>query len=470
MNTGDVVGQYRVTHMLGEGGMGEVWKATDTMLEREVAIKVLRPEIARQKAVLDRFRQEAITLARLNHSGIAMVYNFIQHGDDFLMILEYVPGKTLEAVERSQGALDLRIAVPLFQKILESMQAAHEMQIYHRDIKPANIMLTTWGAVKLMDFGIARIVGAARQTREGALVGTLEYLSPERVKGREGGAEADIYALGTVLYELLAGRLPFINPNEYELMKMQLEQEPPSFAALGLSIPEPLEQAIRRSLAKEPSDRYSSCDEFRDALTEAVGPLTIAKRQITELVGQRTISQMGLAGHSVSSSAEIADFATTADSLDTGSPILLRPSPVPPSRNPVHERYLPDSDSAPAVSWLARFRVPLLVAAAVIVAIALGLGVGLLQRNGQASPDTRLVVPTPAAIQNAVAPGDNGSASHPPIADTPETPKPVPLQELGGGEAEAPISLPEEPAPQQKAPPQKRRPNLREKSLKALDQ
>jgi serine/threonine-protein kinase len=225
---GSMVGQYRIVDELGEGGMGVVYKAVDTMIEREVAIKMLRPEIARQPNLLDRFRSEAITVAKLNHSGIATLYSFTQQGENFFMVMEYVPGKTLENIERERGALPWQIAVPLAAKILEAIEPAHEMGIVHRDIKPANIMLTTWGTIKVMDFGISRMVAAPRMTTEGRLIGTIEYISPERIEGKPADPRSDIYSLGVVLFEMLCNRLPFQSQSEFELMKAHLRDPLPA--------------------------------------------------------------------------------------------------------------------------------------------------------------------------------------------------------------------------------------------------
>ena len=294
---GQLVGQYRITEKLGEGGMGAVYKAVDIMIEREVAIKMLRPEIAGKPDLLQRFRSEAITLAKLNHAGIATLYNFMQQGENFFMVMEYVPGRTLEEVERERGALPWQLAVPLFEKILDAVQPAHEFGILHRDIKPANIMLTTWGAVKVMDFGIARMLGAARMTREGSMVGTIEYIAPERVKGKESDARGDIYSLGVVLFELLCGRLPFQCDSEWELMRCHLQDPLPALQDLRVDVPREVEEVVRRATAKSPESRFSSCDEFIQALRSATSNLSIAKKAIIDLVGARTVQELGTAGH-----------------------------------------------------------------------------------------------------------------------------------------------------------------------------
>ncbi len=266
---GRVVGSYRLIDKLGDGGMGAVYKGVDEMIGREVAIKMLRPDIARQPEILERFRAEAVTLAKLNHQGIATLYNFFREGDEYFMAMEFVPGCTLENELQRQGRIASGQAVEIAAKALEAIEHAHQLGILHRDIKPANIMLTPSGTVKMTDFGIARVLGAARMTREGRIVGTLEYIAPERVKGQEADHRSDLYSLGIVLYEMLAGRLPFEATTDYDLMRAHLEQTPPPLAGVQAACPPALEQVMLRALAKDPEQRFATAVEFRDALLTA---------------------------------------------------------------------------------------------------------------------------------------------------------------------------------------------------------
>src|SRR4051812_35615711 len=164
---GQIVGNYKIETKLGEGGMGEVYKGVDMMLEREVAIKFLRPELSAQPQVVERFRSEAVTLAKLSHPNIATLFNFMRQGDSFFMVLEFVRGVTLDQVIQQRGSIPCEQAIPLFSQVLDGIQHAHEWGIIHRDIKPANMMLTEKGILKVLDFGIARILGTARMTRQG---------------------------------------------------------------------------------------------------------------------------------------------------------------------------------------------------------------------------------------------------------------------------------------------------------------
>ncbi len=267
---GQLIGSYRIEQKIGEGGMGAVYRGRDLMLEREVAIKALRPELARQPELVSRFRTEAVTLAKLNHSNIATLYNFVRQGDDFFMMMEFVRGRTLEEVIRQEGALEVERAVRLFCQALDGIAHAHALGVVHRDIKPANVMLTDSDEVKVMDFGIARVLGTARQTKTGRLIGTLEYMPPEQMRGQETDARADIYSLGILLYEMLTGRVPFQCNSDYELMRAQVEDQPPSPREFNGDIPLPVELAILRALAKDPQARFQSAAEFRAALISAV--------------------------------------------------------------------------------------------------------------------------------------------------------------------------------------------------------
>ncbi len=266
---GQIIGNYKIEEKLGEGGMGAVYRGVDTMLDREVAIKVLRPELTSQTAVVERFRSEAVTLAKLNHPNIATLYSLFRSGDELFMVLEFVRGETLDNILQRRGALPAAEAIPVFSQVLDGIDHAHELGVVHRDIKPANMMLTEKGTLKVLDFGIARLLGSARMTRAGNIIGTLEYMAPEQVKGLETDGRSNIYALGMMLYEVLTGRLPFQTENEFELMQMQTSEMPPFPREINPNIPEEVEAAIMIAIQKNPADRFQTAGDFREMLLDA---------------------------------------------------------------------------------------------------------------------------------------------------------------------------------------------------------
>ena len=263
------IGNYKVLERIGIGGMGDVYRGMDVMLEREVAIKLLRPELNQREDLINRFRSEAVAMGRLSHPNIAMVYNFLFENGQYFLVMEFVRGNTLDILIQQRGALPYNEAIPLLCMILDGLEHAHKSSIVHRDIKPSNIMLTDDG-LKLMDFGIARILQQSRQTRSGHMVGTLEYMSPEHIQGKDTDARTDIYSVGIVAYEMLTGDLPFRKETDYEMIKSQVEEKPKSLRSLNSSIPESVEKCVNKALEKNCTNRYASAREFGESLQVAL--------------------------------------------------------------------------------------------------------------------------------------------------------------------------------------------------------
>jgi serine/threonine-protein kinase len=267
MMIGSTVQKYKIVRELGSGAMGAVYEAVDTLTERPVAMKVLRAELARQPELIERFRTEAVTLARLNHPNIALLYDFFLEAGDYYMAMEFVRGQSLETLIRKERCLEASVAGSIMQQMLAGLAHAHSMGVLHRDIKPANVLITEDMRVKVTDFGIARVLGSSRMTRHGRIIGTLEYIAPERIRGIETDARSDLYSAGVVLYEMLTGRLPFSGQTDFELIKAQLEQEPPPIGQiLGTAANAEWEGVVRVAMAKSPDERFQTAEAFSAAL------------------------------------------------------------------------------------------------------------------------------------------------------------------------------------------------------------
>ncbi|HET9066096.1 MAG TPA: serine/threonine-protein kinase [Gemmatimonadales bacterium] len=266
---GTTLGKYRILDRLGEGGMGTVYHARDEMLDRDVAIKVLRPDLVRQTALVERFRTEAIALARLAHPRIATLYGLERDGDEFYMVMEFLRGETLEALVAREGRVSWRRAAEICAQVAEALDHAHDHGVVHRDIKPANIMIGPGGAAKVMDFGIARMAGSSRQTRHGHSVGTPAYMAPEQLRGEECDGRTDLYALGAVFYELVTGKVAFEADSDYKLMMQQLNDPPMPPSASNPDLPAIVDRTVLRAMSKQPADRYATAAAMRNALMEA---------------------------------------------------------------------------------------------------------------------------------------------------------------------------------------------------------
>ncbi len=274
---GTTVGKYRIVDKLGRGGMGTVYKAVDQTLDREVAIKVLNPDLT-DADVLKRFRGEAVTLARLNHPGIATIYELHhQQDDELLMVMEFVRGETFHDLSDRLGPLAPPQAAHLCMQVLDALGHAHRGGVVHRDLKPANLMITDGGAVKVMDFGIARVLGTEHFTHGGYMMGTPAYMAPEQVLGREIDGRADLYSVGVVLYRLLSSRLPFNADTAISMVQMQISEVPTPIATFRPDLPAWCTTIVDRALAKSPSDRFQSAEEFRAALIAAVTPQALGE-------------------------------------------------------------------------------------------------------------------------------------------------------------------------------------------------
>ncbi len=262
-----MIGQYEIRTLLGEGGIGQVHAAYDTILQREVAMKSLRPELLNDANFVDRFRAEATSLARLNHPNITTLYSLFPDGRNLYMVMELVRGTTLDTIlEKRKTALDVRECLAIIAQAADGLDYAHSMGVIHRDIKPSNLIVSENGTLKIMDFGIARVRGSQRLTRSGSIVGTLAYMAPEQLRGEEGDDSCDLYSLAIVLYEMLSGSPPFNAASEYDLMQAQINQKPERLTPKVPGLDPKIENALLKALSKKPDQRFPSTRAFSDAL------------------------------------------------------------------------------------------------------------------------------------------------------------------------------------------------------------
>jgi serine/threonine protein kinase len=260
--------QYKIIELMGEGGMGSVYRACDLELGRQVALKFLRADLAENNILLQRFRDELRTLAGFNHPNITTLFTSVTWQDHPVMVMELVEGETLQAMVNRRGPIPASVCVPLIQQALAGVGSAHRKKIIHRDLKPANLMLNLDGVVKVMDFGIAKMQdgGSPALTRTNAPIGTSLYMAPEQILGQTADPRSDIYAMGVTLYELLAGRVPFLGDSQYAIAHAHMQRIPEPPTAHYPHIPENVVAAVMKSLAKDPALRFQSAEEFVAAL------------------------------------------------------------------------------------------------------------------------------------------------------------------------------------------------------------
>ncbi|HET8772131.1 MAG TPA: protein kinase [Thermoanaerobaculia bacterium] len=285
------LGNYRLIEKLGAGGMGEVWRAEDKKLLRQVAIKILPAQLAADAEWKERFLREARTVAQLNHPNIATIYSIDEVGDSLFIAMELIAGDPL-SVMINRGPMLPADAVRVAAHVADGLAEAHEKGIIHRDIKPDNILVST-RLVKILDFGIAKQIGGTADpslTQGGMVMGTPHYMSPEQALGRSVDARTDIFSLGTVLYEMLSGAKPFTGDAATQVLLQIVMQEPRDIALAAFGITPALAKIVRRCMSKQPADRYQSCLELRAALTDSLkeDPSRVKASQVPTLATRMT--------------------------------------------------------------------------------------------------------------------------------------------------------------------------------------
>ena len=267
----EIAGRYRLDRRLGAGGMSTVFLAFDSVLEREVAAKLLAEHLAEDDAFVARFRREALAAAKLIHPNIVQVFDSgrDEHSGRYYIVMEYVEGQSVADILRERKQLPVAYAVEIAAQACNGLEYAHRRGVIHRDVKPGNLIISTDDVVKLADFGIAKAAEDSRITQIGSVLGTAAYLSPERTRGEDAAESADVYSLGVVLYQMLAGKVPYETGSLTELALRQQEGEPDPPSSLNPEVGHPLDRAIARALASDPLLRYASALEFKEAIIEA---------------------------------------------------------------------------------------------------------------------------------------------------------------------------------------------------------
>ncbi|MDD7285717.1 MAG: Stk1 family PASTA domain-containing Ser/Thr kinase [Candidatus Fimisoma sp.] len=262
-----LLGRYEIIEKIGEGGMAVVYKAKDRLLNRYVAIKILRPEFVKDEQFVENFRKESQAAAGLSHPNIVNVYDVGKEGNIHFIVMELIDGKPLSQVIDEKGRLDYKEAISIARQVASALSLAHKNQIIHRDVKPHNILITSTGTAKLADFGIARAVSKA-SIAEGSekIMGSVHYFSPEQARGAYVDERSDIYSLGIVLYEMLTGKVPFDGDNPISIALMHINDPMPSVSSQVPGIPPQLEKVIEKATDKYQSNRYKTADEMIEDL------------------------------------------------------------------------------------------------------------------------------------------------------------------------------------------------------------
>ncbi|MDX1771800.1 MAG: Stk1 family PASTA domain-containing Ser/Thr kinase, partial [Planococcaceae bacterium] len=267
-----ISGRYKIIEMIGGGGMSNVYLAHDMILDRDVAIKVLRYDFSNEEDLHRRFQREALSATSLTHPNIVNIFDVGEDGDIHYLVMEYVEGKTLKQYIVDSAPLPPVEAVEIMKQLTSAIANAHHNQIIHRDIKPQNILMDDQLHVKITDFGIAMALSATSFTQTNSVLGTVHYLSPEQARGGTATKKSDIYALGIVLFELLTGKLPFSGESAVSIALKHLQTETPSVRDLRPEIPQSLENVVMKATAKDPMHRYRSVEEMQRDLETVLIP------------------------------------------------------------------------------------------------------------------------------------------------------------------------------------------------------
>ncbi len=402
-----ISGRYKIEAVLGQGGMSSVYKAIDPNLRRPVAIKLIHPHLSSDPEFVRRFEQEAAAVAQLRHQHIIQVFDFNHDNNVYYMVLEFLPGQTLQerlsALNKANQRLPLQDSVDIMAKICNAVAYAHTQNMIHRDLKPANVMLDPNGQPVLMDFGVAKMLGASQHTATGAIIGTAKYMSPEQARGDRPDERTDIYSLGIMLYEMVTGATPFEGESTVAILMKHVTEEPPNIRQIDANIPEGLIQVIEKALAKDRNARFQTASDMADALRH---PQLLSAVPVGP-------DQTALA--------------------DNDATMMQAPSPVRPAQPAQPAQSAPAAPPPPpAATPKSGLPMWLIGAGALVLLLIIGGGIGLFAMSGSGG-DTPTATPSAkeAAGQtenNAAAPTQESVlvAEQPTATDVPPSPTTAP--------------------------------------------
>ncbi len=446
-------GRYRLTAPVAEGGMGEVWKALDELLDRIVAVKVLKPEFAADAGFLDRFRTEARNSARLSHPNIATLYDYGEDEGRAYLVMELVPGAPLSDLIAADAPLDVAVAAAITAQTARGLAAAHRAGLVHRDVKPGNLLVTPDGNVKITDFGISRATSQSPVTATGEVMGTASYLAPEQAIGRRDiGPATDLYALGVVLHEMLSGARPFTGDSQVAIALAQVNQPPPPLPA---SVSDAADALVAALLVKEPERRPSDAAGVaavadRLAAGDDAGALT----RLRGIVPAAAAGAAGAAGATAASTTVMPAGESTTRAMPAAVGGGVDPTAVvaaSPATTGTPLRGAGVGDREPAGGGGGRpprrLTTPLIGLIVVLAIILLAAVIGIVNGLGDADGPVTDPATDTTTSTSTDAPQDEPEPSEGTPTTTPPPPPPAPAPTTSSTTSEAPPPSDEEDAP-----------------------
>jgi len=362
---GETVGRYHIVESIGRGGVSTVYRARDTELDRDVAIKALNTSTV-DSVQIRRFEKEALALTRLNHPGIAAMFELVEHENQRLMVMELLDGETLDRLVRRQGPMAPARAAALLAQALAALAEAHRAGIIHRDIKPGNLMLTAAGPLKILDFGVALVSGTDPLTEAGFLVGTPGYMAPEQVTGQPVDARTDLYAVGLVFYFLITGKSPFTGKTPALVAQARLDTDPTPAGTHIRGLPGWVDEVLARGIARKPDERFQSADDFKEALERGIRDQPIASSGVLIAPEDETVAM------------KVPDFARSpavGSARSAPRPVGSQPPnrPVPPSQPASEAPGSPEPSSASRPRAREPFSSNFMLGAAIVIAALIAI-------------------------------------------------------------------------------------------------